>query len=175
MNKKKLFVTVIRHAKSSWNDQYITDHDRPLNQRGQKNAPDMGIRLKQSNFIPDQVYTSTALRASSTAEIICQKINFPSQKIIKNTELYLAPVSQWQKIIEQLENNIKSVLFVGHNPGITNLVNRLWGLPLDNVPTCGIIQAVFEEIDWKVAASSIPKTAYYDFPKNKKGQALKIV
>ena len=125
----------------------------------------MGLRLKNQGFSPDYVETSTALRAFSTAKIICQEINFTLQRIIKNPNLYLASISTWLEIIGKLNNDYNSVMLFGHNPGMTSLVNQVWGLPIDNVPTCGMIILEFEKIKWEKTISVIPKVAEFDFPK----------
>lgn len=173
MSFKKL--VLVRHAKSSWNEPHVDDHDRQLNQRGLKNAPEMGLRLKNQGFSPDYVETSSALRAFSTAKIFCQEINFSLERIMKNPNLYLASISAWLEIIGKLNNDYNSVMLFGHNPGITNLVNQVWGLPIDNVPTCGMIILEFEKIKWEKTISVIPKVAEFDFPKNESKKNLKLI
>ena len=124
----------IRHAKSSWDDRSLNDHDRPLNKRGIANAPNMSSRLKDRNVSPDALFSSTALRAAITAQIFAEALEFPSHKITYDPDLYLASAGMLQDFIAGLEKNLKTVLIFGHNPGLTLFVSQVWGLPIGNIP-----------------------------------------
>ena len=108
-------VTWIRHAKSSWGDIDLDDHDRPLNRRGERNATAMGERLKTLGMCPDVVFTSSAVRAVTTAQIICGKLDFSAEEVIRKDDLYLADVPQWLEIIGELDDAWKIVMAFGHN------------------------------------------------------------
>ena len=164
MNYRNLII--IRHAKSSWNDQSLDDHDRPLNERGIANAPDMSSRLKNLNVKPDALYSSTALRAATTAQIFAEALQFPASKIKHDSDLYLASTGMLQDFIAGLENNLKTVLIFGHNPGLTLLVSQVWGLPIENIPTCGIVSLKFNDANWGNCSAIKPSSATFDFPKN---------
>ena len=158
---------LVRHAKSSWDDIDLDDHDRPLNKRGERNAPAMGERLKTLGMCPDVVFTSSAVRAATTAQIICGKLDFPAEEVIRKDDLYLADVPQWLEIIRELDDAWKIVMAFGHNPGLTELVAGVWRLPILNVPTCGAVVLTFDGGTWKKAALDKPVTATFDYPKNK--------
>ena len=134
---KTLFL--IRHAKSSWDDSTLDDHERPLNQRGKANAPIMAKRLQKLGIKPDMLFSSTAQRAGSTAQVFAEHLDFPQPKISYVPDLYLASAGMLQDFIGKIENSLNFVLIFGHNPGLTLLVNQVWGLPIDNIPTCGIV------------------------------------
>jgi phosphohistidine phosphatase len=166
---------LVRHAKSSWDDPSLNDHDRPLNERGLRNAPEMGKRLIGWGICPDAWISSTALRAITTAEMIAEQIGFPQNQIQRSQDLYHASATELQGFIAGLDDAIASAILFGHNPGITSLVANLYGVPIDNVPTCGVVHLQFTEADWKAASSALPARATFDFPKNHSGEPIKLV
>jgi phosphohistidine phosphatase len=166
---------LVRHAKSSWDDPYLDDHDRPLNERGFRNAPEMGKRIQGAGICPDAWISSTAVRAISTAEIIAEQIGFSKDRIKRTKDLYHASATELQQFIAELDDAIGSSILFGHNPGMTSLVANLYGLPIDNLPTCGVVHLQFKEADWKAASSALPARAYFDFPKNQSGEPIKLV
>jgi len=166
---------LVRHAKSSWDDPYLDDHDRPLNERGLQNAPEMGKRLQGLSIRPEVWISSTALRAITTAEIIAEQVGFPQDQIQRTKDLYHASATELQEIISELDDQIDSVVFFGHNPGVTSLFANLYGLPIDNVPTCGVVHLQFNENTWSAVSSAPPARAYFDFPKNELGEALRLI
>jgi phosphohistidine phosphatase len=161
---KTLFL--IRHAKSSWNDSTLDDHERPLNQRGKDNAPIMAQRLQKLGIKPDMLFSSTAQRAASTAQVFAEHLDFPQPKISYDPGLYLASAGMLQDFVGKIENSLNSVLIFGHNPGLTLLVAQVWGLPINNIPTCGIVSLKFGSSTWEEASSQLPSGATFDFPKN---------
>jgi phosphohistidine phosphatase len=161
---KTLFL--MRHAKSSWNDSTLDDHERPLNQRGKDNAPIMAKRLHKLGIKPDALFTSTALRAASTAQVFAKHLDFPQPKISFDPNLYLATACMLQDYVSKIENSLNSVLIFGHNPRLTLLVAQVWGLPINNIPTCGIVSLKFGSSTWEEASSQLPSGATFDFPKN---------
>ena len=173
MAGKELFL--VRHAKSSWDDSTISDHDRPLNERGYRNTPEMGRRLSDRGVSPDVLISSTALRACTTAEIMAGSINFPKDQIVFDRTLYHASATELQEYIGGLDDSHFSVMLFGHNPGMTSLVSHLYGLALDNLPTCGVVHLHFSAESWAEASRSMPCEATIDFPKNTTGSPIKIV
>ena len=159
---------LVRHAKSSWGDINLDDHDRPLNRRGERNAPEMGVRLAGTGVRPQAMFTSTALRAATTAEIIAEAIGFPQGEIVKEPGLYHADVEDWLTWITGLDNAWNTVMAFGHNPGITELAAGVWGLPVQNVPTCGVVSLRFEISEWEKTTTRKPAVALFDYPKNEK-------
>ena len=166
---------LVRHAKSSWDDPYLDDHDRPLNERGLRNAPEMGKRLQGRGILPEVWISSTALRAITTAEIIAEQIGFPQDQIQRSKDLYHASATELQEFIAGLDDAIGSAILFGHNPGMTSLVANLYGLPIDNLPTCGVVHLQFNENTWSAVSSAPPARAYFDFPKNESGEALRLI
>ena len=166
---------LVRHAKSSWGDVDLDDHDRPLNRRGECNAPEMGVRLAGTGVRPQAMFTSTAVRAATTAEIIAEAFGFPQDEIVREPGLYHAGVADWLTWITGLDNAWNTVMAFGHNPGITELVADVWGLPILNVPTCGVVWLRFEIPEWKNAADRKPTDALFDYPKNEMGMSERLL
>ena len=166
---------LVRHAKSSWDVPYLDDHDRPLNDRGLRNAPDMGKRLQEWSIRPDAWISSTALRAITTAEILAEQVGFPPDQIQRTKDLYHASATDLQEFIAGLDDAIGSAVLFGHNPGMTSLVANLYGLLICNVPTCGVVHLQFNENIWYAVSSASPARAYFDFPKNESGEALRLI
>src|ERR1044072_9796764 len=122
--KKKLLL--LRHAKSSWDDPSLSDYDRPLNNRGKQNASTMGNFLKKENLIPDLIISSPAKRANKTADIIAKKSGY-DKTILESKVLYAATIDDYRDVIQNIKNEYKSVLLVGHNPTIEDVVERVAG------------------------------------------------
>ncbi len=114
----------MRHAKSSWKTPDISDHDRPLNNRGEKAAPFMGNWMKDNGLTPDYILSSSALRAHTTAKLVAENCDF-AEKIDKCEELYLADYEVYIKQIKDLKKDPQTLLLVGHNPTIENFCAHL--------------------------------------------------
>lgn len=160
---KKL--TLVRHAKSSWKDPHLTDEERPLNQRGRRDAPEMGRRLAERDVVPDLLISSPAERALTTAQLIAEAIGYPPEGIEEEDLLYLAGVDEWMEVIWSLDDALDQVMLFGHNPGLTDLVNTISTLRLANVPTCGVIELAFDIDRWCQVGRVRPRQATFDYPK----------
>ncbi len=118
---------LLRHAKSSWKDESLTDHDRPLNKRGKKTAPLMGHLLRENNLVPELVVSSTAVRARTTAEAAAEACGYAGE-ITLTDELYLATAGEILRYAqERTEETLGRIMLIGHNPGMEDLVNMLSG------------------------------------------------
>ncbi|MFY7899027.1 MAG: SixA phosphatase family protein, partial [Chitinophagaceae bacterium] len=132
---------LIRHAKSSWSMNGLSDFERPLNERGHNDAPTMASRLLKNKIAIDAFISSTANRAFTTAIYFYEIYTTKFQKIppvIGINELYHAPASIFYQQIALFNNNFQSVAVFAHNPGITEFVNELTDVRIDDMPTCGI-------------------------------------
>lgn len=138
---------ILRHGKSSW--EYDTrDFDRPLSDRGIKNASEMGRFILSKTGTPDIILSSDANRALSTAKLAAESMGFPAEKIETDHELYLASVREILKSIAKLPDDHRSCVVAGHNPGLTYLVNH-FGVQLDNLPTASAVCFEFNTDTWK--------------------------
>ena len=117
---------LLRHAKSSWKDESLSDHERPLNKRGQAAAPRMGRLIRDQGMVPDRILSSTAERARATAEAVAEVCGYQGE-ITPLRDLYLAAPSAYVDVARAVEGDPASLLLVGHNPGINSLVRELTG------------------------------------------------
>ena len=159
-------LTLIRHAKSSWDDTGVADYDRPLNERGKRDAPDMGRRLAGIHFSPDLIISSTAKRARSTAKRIATEIGYPKAEIEFEQIFYGATAGEMLDTVRRLKNELSEVVIVSHNPGITDLNNILCNTHIDNIPTCGVAVIEFPLRYWKEVGRGKGRMVHFDFPKN---------
>ncbi len=162
---KKIYI--LRHAKSSWKDSSLTDFDRPLNERGKRNAPMMGIKMAELNIVPDLVLASAATRAYATASIVAEKLDYPKDRIERRRDLYLASSHAILKIINSADNKHESLMIVGHNPGLTELANDLGAFQVSNMPTCALVALEFAVDDWQAVHWGIGKNILFEYPKKK--------
>lgn len=117
---------IMRHAKSSWSNLRLSDHERPLNNRGKIDAPLMGQLLKDEDLVPELIISSTAERALSTAEAVALAADFEGE--LKTTrQFYHADPDTYIHVLQMVDDAINCVMVVGHNPGMAELVQDLTG------------------------------------------------
>lgn len=162
---------VIRHAKSSWTNTELSDFERPLNDRGKRDAPRMGKRLKEKDIHPDFVISSPAKRAISTAKRICEELGFNKDHIKTDRRLYHAEDSVMLSVLQETKNKFDKVVMVGHNPGLTDFVTSLMNegsfRDIHNVPTAGVAAFSFDVDDWKAIKWETGTLLFFDFPKSR--------
>ena len=158
-------LTLVRHAKSSWNNANLSDFERPLNSRGLKNAPEMGKRLVNARFKVDVIISSPAVRAITTAEFIASELGYNFQKIKREESVYDASLNTLLHLVSSLDDNVHRVMLVGHNPGFTMLCNYLSNAGIENMPTCSIAQIRFTENSWQSITEHSGELLDFDFPK----------
>lgn len=156
---------LVRHAKSSWKDASLADRDRPLNKRGKRDAPEMGRRLAARGGAPDLIVSSPATRALATARIIAAAVGYPADRIREDERLYLANPAELLEAIRDLEDGYERVFVLGHNPGLTELVNGLSEPAVDNVPTCGVVELRLMVDRWADLSRDTVQRASIDTPK----------
>lgn len=142
-------IYIVRHAKSSWADLSLSDKERPLNQRGHRDAPTMAQWCLLHSLVPDMIISSTAMRAATTAEYFAAVLEIDAQHINVYDSLYHAPAQQYLEMCYGLSNDVDSVMMFGHNPGITYLANEVSSTYIDNVPTCGVLVIDYSGQNWQ--------------------------
>ncbi len=167
MPNRSHFLFLVRHAKSSWKDLTLADHDRPLKKRGYKNALLMGRRLIKRSQRPDAIISSSAVRALVTAEILAPYLDIDPDEVIVDPSIYGSGGRKMMRIIERFDDRFTGVMMVGHNPGITRLANRLTGQPIANILTCGIVVIRFETDQWTKVDQAPSTLLEFDYPKKK--------
>lgn len=155
---------IVRHAKSSWGNSGLDDFDRPLNERGKKDAPEMAKRLKKTGILPDLWLSSPAKRAISTARKFAKEFNTDPKQIEKVKKLYHAYEFQIQEIVQAIPKKTNVAILFGHNPGLTFFVNEISNLRTDNIPTCGVV--ILEISSWDKIGKEDAKLVHFDYPKN---------
>ena len=160
---------LVRHAKSSWKNANLSDHDRPLNNRGEEDAPVMGKRLKRRRPKPELIMTSSAVRAKTTAKVLASEIGYPKSEIVVNEEMYLAGTDDLINIIRGLDDNVECVMLVGHNPTFTETANLLAQCYIDNMPTCSLAAVSFSTGSWADIKRGKGKLLDFDYPKMDQG------
>jgi phosphohistidine phosphatase len=160
-------VILVRHAKSSWNNLALMDEERPLNERGQRDAPEMAHRLLSNNIQIDSFISSPAKRAIQTASIFAKVYSKPVSSIIQIPALYLAEPEVFEEVIINVNNSINTIALFSHNPGITSFANRLTNVRVDDMPTCSIYAIKSTILQWSDFPNSIKEFWFFDYPKNK--------
>ena len=161
---KKLLL--VRHAKSDWDNIKLSDFDRPLNERGKRNAPEMAKRLIKKDIIPQHIVSSPAKRAYSTAKYFAEAFGFEKKDIQKEEDIYEASADTLLKTINKFDNKYDFIAMFGHNPGITTLTVGLCGAHVFNIPTCGMVLIEFPFEDWAMVSYGTGDQKMYDYPKN---------
>ena len=150
---KTLFI--LRHAKSSWENADLSDFERPLNERGLKAALFMGDVMKSNQFQPALILSSPAKRAEQTAILVKEAAGF-GEEIEFEERIYEASLARLLEIIREQNNRFESILLVGHNPGLENLIRALTG-ELQPMPTAALAVVDLETDKWSEVNSSTGK------------------
>jgi phosphohistidine phosphatase len=157
---------VIRHAKSSWDNINSPDIDRPLNERGKKDAPAMAKRVINAGIRVDRLISSPARRARHTAELFAREFDVSESDIVILAELYHAQPAAFQQVIAGLDDDDNAVALFSHNPGITAFVNTLTSVRLDNMPTCAVFAIKSGAPTWEEFFLGDREFLFFDYPKS---------
>ena len=145
----------------------MPDKDRPLDDRGKRDAPKMGKRLAKRDVQPDLILSSPAMRALTTAKIIAKKLDYKRKDIVVDDRLYASAVDGLLNVIHGLGDKLERVILFGHNPELTELAHRLSG-EITHMPTCAVAEFTFNTKSWsKIVKANLAKVAL-DYPKKKK-------
>ena len=158
---------LMRHAKSSWSFDELSDQERPLNDRGRDDAPAMGQALAKRQIMPDLIVSSPAVRAMSTAVLVAREVKYPPASIVVEPGIYQADLDTLLAIIRDLPDTAHAVLLTGHNPTITDVANYLSPSPLSSeMPTAALLCLRFETDAWAEVRQANAEFYFYDYPKN---------
>ena len=138
---------IFRHGKAEQDTMAKDDYDRNLTERGRKNAFEMGAFINKKTGTPDVILSSSAKRAHETAILAAEGMEYSKDQIHTDQNLYFAPARWIMNVISKLPNDIDSCVFIGHNPGLTDLINSL-GVNLDNLPTASTACFEFNVESW---------------------------
>src|SRR5574344_281420 len=155
---------LIRHAKSSWKDSSLKDFDRPLNKRGEKNAPKMAKILRKLVKTPDLIISSPSKRTKQTLNYFVDEFNYKN-KIIFEDSIYEAPYSNILKIIQNINKKYNIVFLICHNPGLNDLVDFLLENFDENIPTIGLVKINFNVNSWDKIEKNSGNLEFFKYPK----------
>jgi len=158
-------LTFLRHAKSSWNNPGLGDHERPLNPRGERDAPKMARRINEAGIRPSLIVSSPATRAWNTAKFLANEISYPNEFLQRDNKLYGASLDTLIRYLASQDSGFNSILMVGHNPGLTEFANYLVPHVTNNLPTAGVVSVQIDSDDWDLRDAKSITLELYDYPK----------
>lgn len=142
-------IYVVRHAKSSWENYSLSDHDRPLLEMGVRRTSRMADFLTSEKIKVDLFISSTARRAIDTAKLIAEGIGYPVDNIKAVRNLYHGSANAIFTELYGLAEEVNSVMIFGHNPAFTYFVNDFLDPTIENLPTTGTVSISFETDKWE--------------------------
>lgn len=157
---------LIRHAKSSWDHPGLRDIQRPLNERGLRDAPVMARILRARTDSPVLIVSSPAKRALTTALFFAEAFGIPDESVVRNPAIYEASLPELLQVIRALPNAAETILLFGHNPTFTDVANLFSEDFVANIPTCGIIQIESEALGWENFDETNSRLVWKIFPKD---------
>jgi phosphohistidine phosphatase len=158
-------ILLVRHAKSDWSAPSLDDFDRPLNDRGKRDAPVMAHRLIDRKIEIDQFISSPAKRAKKTAIIFAKEFKYDKDEILFKDSLYGAGVAEFFDVVARLDSKYDTIAIFSHNPGITEFANQLTTTRIDNIPTCGIYGIKVDADKWEDFKEAKKEFWFFDYPK----------
>jgi phosphohistidine phosphatase len=154
-----------RHAKSSWANAGASDHARPLNDRGLRDAPDMAKRFAARAEPIDLIVSSDAARALATAKAYAEALGTPLHDIILEPALYHATPATIARVAAGLPASARRAMLFGHNPGMSEAVEYFTDTSLGELPTCAVVRIDFTAADWMGTGSGTGNLVWHAWPK----------
>lgn len=158
-------LTLVRHAKSSWDYPELSDFERPLNDRGRRDATRMAALAQQRLGRPDRILTSPALRAISTARLFAEAMGVAAAELSVQPRIYEASVETLLALVQLLDDHDGHVMLFGHNPGLSELAHLLARCSFDELPTSAVLQIGFDCKAWSDADARSGVQRFYACPK----------
>ncbi|KQO97752.1 SixA phosphatase family protein [Leifsonia sp. Leaf264] len=168
-------LVIVRHAKSDWDDPDLTDHQRPLNDRGRRDAPRMGRRMRERGLAPDVVFSSSAVRALTTATIIADELGYATDRIRVLDLLYGASPATMLDVVAELDEtdadaDVDTVMVVAHDPGMSDLAAHFTvdrgSEAIAAMPTCAVAEFGFDTGAWTGLAGLRPVSVLFAAPEH---------
>ena len=160
---KTLFL--VRHAKSSWKDSDLHDKERPLNNRGKRDAPFMGKLLRENGIKLDLLVSSTATRAVETARFMARPLKYKASDIVFHESLYDCTINDILSVIHGIDDTFKNAMIIAHNPTITVFSNFIANAALTKFPTCGVLSVECTVESWKEVGKGSGIVRFFEYPK----------
>jgi phosphohistidine phosphatase len=148
----------------------LPDKDRPLGDRGLRDAPKIAKRLSKRDASPDLILSSPATRATATAKIIAKRLGYKLKDIVVDDRLYPGRVDDLLYVIRKLDDKLERVMIFGHNPGLAELAHRL-ATDITHMPTCAVAEFTFDAKSWSnIGEANLVREAL-DYPKKLRDNA----
>jgi phosphohistidine phosphatase len=158
---------LVRHAKSSHSMGFSNDFDRPLNDRGFRDAAEMGKKLFKKNTRIDQFVSSPAARAKTTAELFVAEFDRKLKEILFVPSLYHADAETFFEVVRGLEDQYNNIALFSHNPGITDFASSLSSTHIDNMPTGSVFAVTAATDSWKDFSKAEKSFLFFYKPEDK--------
>jgi len=166
---------LLRHAKSSWNDESLADHERPLAPRGRRAAPAVAAHLRGLGLLPDLVRSSTSVRTRQTLQLASDHLGSPHAEF--DEALYLASPGRLLRIVQSTDDAVETLLLIGHNPGMHEvavaLTDRYRGAAAARLeakfPTAAAAVVEFDVDAWSDVAPGAGRLLHFVRPKDLPG------
>lgn len=156
---------VLRHAKSSWSFSELADDQRPLLEKGKKRTRKTIEFMLKEGVRPELMISSHAVRAFETAKIVAHALNYKQNSLVVSRFLYSCDADGIFNELFAVNDDIQSVMVIGHNPTLTNFVNKYLDAPVDYLPTSGLVGIAFETDKWSELPLAPARTLFLAFPK----------
>ncbi len=160
---RTLYLT--RHAKSSWDDPATDDFHRPLNDRGERDAPVMARTFKERGEPVDRLVSSPAVRAITTCRVFAKALGVKEGEITQDKGIYLAPTEMLLRTVNLLNDDWQRVMLFGHNPGFTDLAEYISDADIGEMATCATARIDFTVDSWAEVSMGLGTLVWYDYPK----------
>ena len=138
---------LMRHGKSSWKDETLEDHERPLKKRGRKDSARIAKEIRKRDLEPNLILCSTAIRARQTAEILVEALDAPN-KVVFSDELYMGEPQDFITALKEFTDDEDIVMIVAHNPGLEAYLQIVDG-EIESLPTAGLGYLLLAVDDWQ--------------------------
>ena len=160
---------LVRHAKSSWDDPSLSDFDRPLNDRGKKDAPEMSKRLSDKKIKIDRFVSSPAKRARQTCKYFAKEFDVKKKSVVLEPRLYEPTEGNFYEVVKSFKDKWDRVAIFSHNPGISAFANSLTTTRVDDMPTCSVFAVKVDVKKWKDFREAKKEFLFLDYPNNEGG------
>jgi len=157
-------LVLVRHAKSAWDAPGLDDHERPLAERGLRDAPEMGRRLAERGLVPGIIRSSTAIRARTTAKLLAQALGVGADRVELDERLYGAMPEEILEVVREFDDAADTAMVVAHDPGLSDLAFALSGT-IEHMPTCAVAEFTFDVGSWTEAVEADPVETRFETPR----------
>jgi phosphohistidine phosphatase len=158
-------LTLMRHGDAQWKDPGLPDMERPLSRRGAADAEAMGRRLLELELLPDLLLLSPSRRTLQTAEIVARELSLPARRLRRADALYLASAADILRIVQETGPRVAHLMVVTHNPGVSELIQRLAGAAAgEGLGTAAVCSVTFDTPGWKAVDAGPVRAVLHESP-----------